>query len=91
ILLIPTVEDGDTALLHHLGPHFSSLHPLRTGPAAAKPDLISKLERRAAPWIKDPNGPKWGKGRPPENQKAHDGGFRKGLVRLSMSELKICG
>ncbi|XP_057587780.1 zinc finger protein 862 isoform X2 [Hippopotamus amphibius kiboko] len=35
------------------------------GPAAAKPDLISKLERRAAPWIKDPNGPKWGKGRPP--------------------------
>ncbi|XP_057405603.1 zinc finger protein 862 isoform X2 [Balaenoptera acutorostrata] len=35
------------------------------GPAAAKPDLISKLERRAAPWIKDPDGPKWGKGRPP--------------------------
>ncbi|XP_023446519.3 zinc finger protein 862 [Dasypus novemcinctus] len=35
------------------------------GPAAAKPDLISKLERRAAPWIKDPNGPKWGKGHPP--------------------------
>ncbi|XP_065398826.1 zinc finger protein 862 isoform X2 [Macaca fascicularis] len=69
ILLIPTVEDGDTALLHHLGPHFSSLHPLRTGPAAAKPDLISKLERRAAPWIKDPNGPKWGKGRPPGNKK----------------------
>ncbi|XP_008583106.1 PREDICTED: zinc finger protein 862 [Galeopterus variegatus] len=34
------------------------------GPAAAKPDLISKLERRAAPWIKDPNGPKWGKGHP---------------------------
>nr|XP_054093530.1 zinc finger protein 862 isoform X4 [Callithrix jacchus] len=39
------------------------------GPAAAKPDLISKLERRAAPWIKDPNGPKWGKGRPPGNKK----------------------
>ncbi|XP_043824802.1 zinc finger protein 862 isoform X1 [Dromiciops gliroides] len=39
------------------------------GPAAAKPDLISKLERRAAPWIKDPNGPKWGKGRPPGKKK----------------------
>uniref|UniRef100_A0A452SDC9 Zinc finger protein 862 n=2 Tax=Ursus americanus TaxID=9643 RepID=A0A452SDC9_URSAM len=39
------------------------------GPAAAKPDLISKLERRAAPWIKDPNGPKWGKGRPPGKEK----------------------
>ncbi|XP_078199597.1 zinc finger protein 862 isoform X3 [Callithrix jacchus] len=39
------------------------------GPAAAKPDLISKLERRAAPWIKHPNGPKWGKGRPPGNKK----------------------
>uniref|UniRef100_A0A2K6U2R5 Zinc finger protein 862 n=2 Tax=Saimiri boliviensis TaxID=27679 RepID=A0A2K6U2R5_SAIBB len=39
------------------------------GPAAAKPDLISKLERRAAPWIKDPNGPTWGKGRPPGNKK----------------------
>ncbi|XP_023592679.1 zinc finger protein 862 [Trichechus manatus latirostris] len=36
------------------------------GPAAAKPDLISKLERRAAPWIKDPRGPKWGKGHPPD-------------------------
>ncbi|XP_028345407.1 zinc finger protein 862 isoform X2 [Physeter macrocephalus] len=35
------------------------------GPAAAKPDLISKLERRAAPWIRDPDGPEWGKGRPP--------------------------
>lgn len=35
------------------------------GPAAAKPDLISKLEQRAAPWIKDPHGPTWGKGRPP--------------------------
>ncbi|XP_063106781.1 zinc finger protein 862 isoform X4 [Cavia porcellus] len=34
-------------------------------PAAAKPDLILKLERRAAPWIKDPNGLKWGKGHPP--------------------------
>ncbi|XP_039717089.1 zinc finger protein 862 isoform X2 [Pteropus medius] len=33
------------------------------GPAAAKPDLISKLERRAAPWIKDARGPKWGKGK----------------------------
>ncbi|XP_008064175.2 zinc finger protein 862 [Carlito syrichta] len=39
------------------------------GPAAAKPDLISKLERRAAPWIKDPNGPKWGKGHPPGKKK----------------------
>ncbi|XP_040327564.1 zinc finger protein 862 isoform X1 [Herpailurus yagouaroundi] len=39
------------------------------GPAAAKPDLILKLERRAAPWIKDPNGPKWGKGRPPGKKK----------------------
>ncbi|XP_032339085.1 zinc finger protein 862 isoform X1 [Camelus ferus] len=39
------------------------------GPAAAKPDLISKLERRAAPWIKDPNGPKWGKGRVPGKKK----------------------
>uniref|UniRef100_G3VZ04 Zinc finger protein 862 n=1 Tax=Sarcophilus harrisii TaxID=9305 RepID=G3VZ04_SARHA len=39
------------------------------GPAAAKPELISKLERRAAPWIKDPNGPKWGKGRPPGKKK----------------------
>nr|XP_045720043.1 zinc finger protein 862 isoform X1 [Mirounga angustirostris] len=39
------------------------------GPAAAKPDLISKLERRAAPWIKDPNGLKWGKGRPPGKKK----------------------
>lgn len=27
--------------------------------------MISKLERRAAPWIKDPIGPKWGKGCPP--------------------------
>ncbi|KAM7120433.1 zinc finger protein 862 isoform 2-T3 [Molossus nigricans] len=35
------------------------------GPAAAKPDLISKLERRAAPWVKDPKGTKWGKGRSP--------------------------
>ncbi|XP_026957345.1 zinc finger protein 862 isoform X2 [Sagmatias obliquidens] len=35
------------------------------GPAAAKPALISKLERRAAPWTKDLNGPRWGKGRPP--------------------------
>ncbi|XP_055461493.1 zinc finger protein 862 [Psammomys obesus] len=25
-------------------------------PSAAKPDLITKLERRAAPWIKGPNG-----------------------------------
>nr|XP_012641540.1 zinc finger protein 862 isoform X6 [Microcebus murinus]XP_012641541.1 zinc finger protein 862 isoform X6 [Microcebus murinus] len=39
------------------------------GPVAAKPDLISKLERRAAPWIKDPNGPKWGKGHPPGKKK----------------------
>ncbi|XP_043319988.1 zinc finger protein 862 [Cervus canadensis] len=39
------------------------------GPAASKPDLISKLERRAAPWIKDPHGPKWGKGRPPGKKK----------------------
>uniref|UniRef100_A0A5F8G2L7 Zinc finger protein 862 n=1 Tax=Monodelphis domestica TaxID=13616 RepID=A0A5F8G2L7_MONDO len=39
------------------------------GPAAPKPDLILKLERRAAPWIKDPNGPKWGKGRPPGKKK----------------------
>ncbi|XP_046525788.1 zinc finger protein 862 isoform X1 [Equus quagga] len=39
------------------------------GPAAAKPDLISKLERRAAPWIKDPDGPKSGKGRPPGKKK----------------------
>uniref|UniRef100_H0WPU2 Zinc finger protein 862 n=2 Tax=Otolemur garnettii TaxID=30611 RepID=H0WPU2_OTOGA len=39
------------------------------GPAAAKPDLISKLERRAAPWIKDPNGPKWGEGHPPGKKK----------------------
>uniref|UniRef100_A0A673UG36 Zinc finger protein 862 n=1 Tax=Suricata suricatta TaxID=37032 RepID=A0A673UG36_SURSU len=38
-------------------------------PAAAKPDLISKLERRAAPWIRDPSGPKWGKGRPPGKKK----------------------
>ncbi|XP_042533037.1 zinc finger protein 862 [Dipodomys spectabilis] len=34
------------------------------GPAAAKPDLISKLERRATPWIKDPNQLKSGKGHP---------------------------
>ncbi|KAM5205697.1 zinc finger protein 862 isoform 2-T2 [Hipposideros larvatus] len=33
------------------------------GPAAVKPDLISKLERGAAPWIRDPNEPKSGKGR----------------------------
>ncbi|XP_077005406.1 zinc finger protein 862 isoform X1 [Tamandua tetradactyla] len=39
------------------------------GPAAAKPDLISKLEHRAAPWFKDPNGPKWGKGHPPGKKK----------------------
>uniref|UniRef100_A0A5G2QL50 Zinc finger protein 862 n=1 Tax=Sus scrofa TaxID=9823 RepID=A0A5G2QL50_PIG len=39
------------------------------GPAAAKPDLISKLEQRAAPWIKDPHGPTWGKGRPPGKKK----------------------
>ncbi|XP_070225213.1 zinc finger protein 862 isoform X2 [Bos mutus] len=39
------------------------------GPAAAKPDLISKLERRAAPWIRDPHGPKLGKGRPPPGKK----------------------
>ncbi|KAL2777840.1 zinc finger protein 862 [Daubentonia madagascariensis] len=39
------------------------------GSAAAKPDLISKLERRAAPWIKDPNRPKWGKGHPPGKKK----------------------
>ncbi|XP_062048802.1 zinc finger protein 862 isoform X1 [Lepus europaeus] len=39
------------------------------GPAAAKPDLISKLERRTAPWIKDPNGPKLGKGCPPGKKK----------------------
>uniref|UniRef100_A0A8C4MR40 Zinc finger protein 862 n=1 Tax=Equus asinus asinus TaxID=83772 RepID=A0A8C4MR40_EQUAS len=39
------------------------------GPAAAKPDLISKLERRAAPWIKDPDGPKSGKGHPPGKKK----------------------
>lgn len=38
---------------------------LSLGPAAAKPDLILKLERRAAPWIKDPDGPRWGQGRPP--------------------------
>ncbi|XP_072633170.1 zinc finger protein 862 isoform X2 [Canis lupus baileyi] len=39
------------------------------GPAAAKPDLILKLERRAAPWIKDPDGPRWGQGRPPGKKK----------------------
>ncbi|XP_073094344.1 zinc finger protein 862 isoform X3 [Manis javanica] len=39
------------------------------GPAAAKPDLISKLERRAAPWIKDPNRPKWGNVHPPGKKK----------------------
>uniref|UniRef100_G3TSV3 Zinc finger protein 862 n=1 Tax=Loxodonta africana TaxID=9785 RepID=G3TSV3_LOXAF len=39
------------------------------GPAAAKPDLISKLERRAAPWINNPKGSKWGKGRPPGKKK----------------------
>ncbi|XP_016050983.1 PREDICTED: LOW QUALITY PROTEIN: zinc finger protein 862 [Miniopterus natalensis] len=35
------------------------------GPAAAKPDLISKLERRAVPWLKDPKGTEWGKGLSP--------------------------
>ncbi|XP_052575872.1 zinc finger protein 862 isoform X1 [Peromyscus californicus insignis] len=30
-------------------------------PPAAKPDLITRLKRRAAPWIKDPNGLKPGK------------------------------
>lgn len=30
-------------------------------PPAAKPDLITKLEQRAAPWIKDPDGLKPGK------------------------------
>ncbi|XP_047551285.1 zinc finger protein 862 isoform X2 [Lutra lutra] len=39
------------------------------GPAATKPNLISKLEHRAPPWIKDPNGPKWGKGCPPGKKK----------------------
>ncbi|XP_073917099.1 zinc finger protein 862 isoform X2 [Castor canadensis] len=39
------------------------------GPAAAKPDLISKLERRAAPWIKDPNGLEWWKDHPPGKKK----------------------
>ncbi|XP_005404821.1 PREDICTED: zinc finger protein 862 isoform X2 [Chinchilla lanigera] len=39
------------------------------GPAAAKPDLISKLEQRSAPWIKDPDGLKWGKGHPPGNKR----------------------
>ncbi|XP_006164446.1 zinc finger protein 862 isoform X2 [Tupaia chinensis] len=39
------------------------------GPAAAKPDLISKLERRAAPWTKGPDGPQWGRGHPPGTRK----------------------
>ncbi|ELK35181.1 Zinc finger protein 862 [Myotis davidii] len=39
------------------------------GPVATKPDLISKLEHRAAPWIKDPKGAKWGKGRFPGKKK----------------------
>uniref|UniRef100_A0A8D2BF47 Zinc finger protein 862 n=1 Tax=Sciurus vulgaris TaxID=55149 RepID=A0A8D2BF47_SCIVU len=39
------------------------------GPATTKPDLISKLERRAAPWIKDPDGLKWGNGRSPGEKK----------------------
>ncbi|XP_063143029.1 zinc finger protein 862 isoform X7 [Rattus norvegicus] len=32
-------------------------------PPAATPDLITKLEQRAAPWIEDPNGLKSGKSR----------------------------
>ncbi|KAK1335024.1 LOW QUALITY PROTEIN: hypothetical protein QTO34_004600 [Cnephaeus nilssonii] len=39
------------------------------GPVATKPDLISKLEHRAAPWIKDPKRMKWGKGHSPGKKK----------------------
>ncbi|XP_066219094.1 zinc finger protein 862 isoform X1 [Saccopteryx leptura] len=39
------------------------------GPVATKPDLISKLERRAAPWIKDPRRTKRGKGCSPGKKK----------------------
>ncbi|XP_074049524.1 zinc finger protein 862 isoform X2 [Macrotis lagotis] len=66
------------------------------GPAAAKPDLISKLERRAAPWIKDPNGPKWGKGRSPGKKKTVlttkevDISASAGLPLLSLGEVYSC-
>ncbi|XP_021079323.1 zinc finger protein 862 isoform X2 [Mesocricetus auratus] len=35
----------------------------RSEPPAAEPDLITELKRRAAPWMKDPNGLKSGKSR----------------------------
>lgn len=41
------------------------LFVLGIGPVITKPDLISKLEHRAAPWMKGPKGMKWGKGRFP--------------------------
>ncbi|KAK7797513.1 hypothetical protein U0070_023921 [Myodes glareolus] len=36
---------------------------IATEPPDAKPDLITKLERRAAPWIKDPHGLQSGRSR----------------------------